>query len=299
MLDKEQFFKDYPVWDDFVKSDLKWEVLQEIHEDYQKRDKDFKSCAQDIKEYILKDISDGGNIVIHSICSRVKNPEHLIEKIIRKRGNEQSQKYEGINVMNYHEIVRDLVGVRILILAKEQWEEVFDWLMMKFPESSKEECRIVEQPKAYTRYGDRDIFHNKIHREHTNKGYRSQHYVVEFKRLYCEIQVRTLAEEVYGEFDHKVKYPYRENNRFLKRYTSIVSQLLNSVDEIISTCFQLGEEGWKDCESFCKEDTYIDWKNISQWVVSAQLTDEVPEKTELSKRIDVAEYGNNTILRKG
>ena len=38
---------------------------------------------------------------------------------------------------------------------------------------------------------------------------------------YFEVQVRTIAEEVYAEFDHYVKYPYRENNHFLKRYNML------------------------------------------------------------------------------
>ena len=56
--------------------------------------------------------------------------------------------------------------------------------------------KFVEEPIAYTRYGDRDIYQDKIHEEHTNKGYRSQHYIVKYEDVYCEIQARTLAEEV-------------------------------------------------------------------------------------------------------
>ena len=56
------------------------------------------------------------------------------------------------------------------------------------------------------------------------------------------MQVRTIAEEVYAEFDHYVKYPYRENNHFLKRYTSVVAELLNSVDEIIRHVFSLEKQ---------------------------------------------------------
>lgn len=123
---------------------------------------------------------------------------------------------------------------------------------------------MKEPPVAYTRYGDRDIFKDKIRQEHSNKGYRSQHYVVGYKQCYCEIQVRTLSEEVLGEFDHKVKYPYRNQNNFLRRYTNTLSQLLDGVDELISTCLQMGEDGWEVNNGYYSEDVYIDWKHISQ-----------------------------------
>lgn len=136
--------------------------------------------------------------------------------------------------------------------------------MSLFPQNDSSDISMVELPKAYTRYGDRDIFKGKIVSEHSNKGYRSQHYVVCFKGVYCEIQVRTLSEEVFGEFDHKVKYPYRDNNKFLIRYSNTLSQLLDSVDELISTCFQLNDSGWDMCDKYYENDKYIDWKNIDQ-----------------------------------
>lgn len=299
MLDKEYFFKHYKVRDYFENSGLQWEVLQEIYDNYQHRHDDFVNCASEIKKYILEGMENDKNLNIHSISSRVKDSEHLIEKIIRKRGMEQNQKYERIDATNYREVVRDLVGVRILVLAKEQWETVFDWLLMKFPGGSKDEYGMVEDPIAYIRYGDRDIFQERIRREHTNKGYRSQHYIVRFKDHYCEIQVRTLAEEVYGEFDHKVKYPYRDENKFLKRYTSMVSQFLSSVDEMISTCFQLGEKGWEGCDLLCKEDAYIDWKNIAQFPQASLLSEKALEKTKSSEAVDIAAYANNILFRKG
>lgn len=72
------------------------------------------------------------NFDVQSIRGRRKQPKHLIEKIIRKRGKEKSQKYLGINVNNYKEIVRDLIGIRILTISKEEWEIVHDWLIKKF-----------------------------------------------------------------------------------------------------------------------------------------------------------------------
>lgn len=189
-----------------------------------------------------------------------------------------------------------MIGVRILVLSKEEWEGIFDLLCEKFPDEKEADINMAERPIAYTRYGDRDIFKGKIHKEHTNKGYRSQHYVVRYKKEYCEIQVRTLTEEVYGEFDHKVKYPYREDNKFLKRYTNSMSQLLDSVDELISTCFQMCEDGWENCNSYFEEDIYEDWQHTSQKVKKETTDDNVIEEDRVS--VEISSYANQFLLRK-
>lgn len=269
MLDKEAFFKKYSVQEYFQKSGLDWKNLEDIYDDYvQYKNKELDRLCVELENFIMENFnvhsSSNGDIPLHSIRGRVKSPEHLVEKIIRKRGKEHSYKYKDIDVSNYKSIVRDLIGIRILVLAKEEWEGIFDEIVSLFPRNDSSDIRMVESPKAYTRYGDRDIFKGKIVSEHSNKGYRSQHYVICFKGVYCEIQVRTLSEEVFGEFDHKVKYPYRDNNKFLIRYSNTLSQLLDSVDELISTCFQLNDSGWDMCDKYYENDKYIDWKNIDQ-----------------------------------
>lgn len=256
MLNKEEFIKEFKLENAFEKSGLKWETLEAIYDDYESRSEEIDENVEKLKEYISRDIK----VPIHSIRGRKKDGKHLIEKIIRKRGIEFNQKYAEIDVLNYQDIVRDLVGIRILVWSKEEWIGVFCELSEKFPDSKDQPIHMEERPIAYTRYGDRDIYEDMIYTEHTNKGYRSQHYVVRYNDFFGEIQVRTLAEEVYGEFDHRVRYPYRNENLFLLRYTSTLAQLLNSVDDIISTCYQMGEKGWDQCEIYFKKDKYIDGK---------------------------------------
>lgn len=292
MLDQEQFFSEYKVKKEFEDSGLEWSVLEAIYDDFCGRQEELEQCCRHLEEHFLKDMT----ISIHSIRTRAKNPRHLIEKIIRKRGKDQSTKYIGIDVSNYREIIHDLIGARILILAKEEWEGVFDWMMEKFPGSSDDGIYMAERPMAFTRYGDRDIYGNKIYKEHTSRGYRSQHYVVKIDGYFCEVQVRTLAEEVYGEFDHRVKYPYRNDNHFLLRYTNTVAQLTDSIDEIISTCFEMGEQGWESCDQYYKKDTYADWKHIAQNEASRDGGRSRMETTE--NQLDVVSYANAILLRK-
>jgi putative GTP pyrophosphokinase len=69
--------------------------------------------------------------------------------------------------------------------------------------------------------------------------YSSVHYVVKArskKDVTCEIQVRTLADEIWGEVDHKINYPEphesvacREQIRVLARIASGCSRLVDSI----------------------------------------------------------------------
>lgn len=294
MLNQQEFFRNYLVWEDFEHSDLDWNTLEEIYDDYIQLEEDMERCCIELEQYWREGAKD---IEVHSVRCRKKNPEHLIEKIIRKRGREQKRKYRGINKTNYREIVKDLIGMRILVISKEEWEVVFDRLSELFPYDSKARIHMIEPPTAYTRYGDRDIFKDKIYKEHTTRGYRSQHYIVRFGDFSCEIQVRTLAEEVSGEFDHWVKYPYRNDNKFLMRYTNMVSQLTNTIDEMISTCIQMGEEGWDRYGEEFARDGYMDWQHMAQREdpMAQWQEKQVPKGTE----IDMASYGRDILLRRG
>ena len=127
------------------------------------------------------------------------------------------------------------------------------------------------------------------------RSIKSIHYIFKYKEYYFEVQVRTIAEEVYAEFDHYVKYPYRENNHFLKRYTSVVAELLNSVDEIISTCFQFGEEGWFDMEKYFAQDSYNDLERMSKEPHKREQ-EQIPRAKD--GVIDAGSYMNRMILRK-
>lgn len=306
MLDKEKFFREYPIEETFNKSDLEWSMLEAIFDDYQEYYKELKEQSKDLQDYIEnllqeKSTEEERATEYHSLRCRVKDPMHLIEKIIRKRGSEHSFKYKELDRTNYRQIITDLIGVRILIYAKEDWKRIWEKLKEGFPDDTSKAIYMQEEPVAYTRYGDRDIYGDLIQLKHSNKGYRSQHYVVNFKGYCCEIQVRTMAEDVYGEFDHKVRYPYRDKNKFLLRYTNTFSQILDSVDELVSTCLDMGEDGWKRCEQYYNGDAYIDWEKINQ--KSDQYRKETGKQRTLlettpSGLIDMKQSIMNSLLRK-
>lgn len=299
ILDRESFLEKYHLSKCFSRSGLQWDVLQQIYSDYQGKLVDVKDKCNQLEEHCRKSLS-SDNITFHSIRCRPKDSEHLIEKIIRKRGKEQSAKYKGIDANNYMDIIQDLIGLRILVIKKEDWEIIFDKLVQMFPMNTRVNCYMVEKPVAYIRYGDHDIYKDKINKEYSNKDYRSQHYIIKFCGYFCEIQVRTLAEEVYGEFDHLVKYPYRNDNNFLMRYTNTLSKLTNAIDEMMSTCFQMNESGWEANALYFDEDRYENWSKTSQRIVPESKCEKAKLETDSKSEtpINIRQRASDILLRK-
>lgn len=266
MLEQRQFLKEYNLDHIFKRSGLDWKLLERIYEDY---NENMYPLMQDLAGRLVEDLNqrrkkmrferpEWGND-IHVIYGRAKEPKHVIEKIIRKIGNEDSQKYQNINVKNYKDILKDLIGIRVIVIKKEGWKEAHDLICALFD-------RFFDgTPKAYVCYGDRKIFdEERIDVDYTVKGYRSQHYIIQYESYYVEIQVRTLAEEVYGEFDHRVRYPYFKDNKFLLRYTNMISRGIAELDDMISTCMQLDEELLEKLNRRFEEDRYVDWAKEQQ-----------------------------------
>jgi putative GTP pyrophosphokinase len=177
--------------------------------------------------------------IIHSIKSRTKDPEHLRDKLNRKylEKAEKGQLF-GITKENLFSIINDLAGCRILHLHTKQIEKIDQHLKLIFDAYS---YNLVEGPFARTWDDEsRDYFTNIGMRvESSSTMYTSVHYILAAntkKQATCELQVRTLMEEVWGEVDHKINYPYplastacKEQIKVLARVTSGCSRLVDSI----------------------------------------------------------------------
>ena len=145
--------------------------------------------------------------IVHSVKSRMKDPEHLKDKIQRKL---KSGKI--IDENNLFTVVNDLIGVRVLYLYQDQFQLIHNELLKKVDETK--DWMFVEAPKAYTWNPETREYFEKlnIHTEVRDTYYTSVHYVIkpnnELSNITCEIQVRTLFEEIWGEIDHTINYPH-------------------------------------------------------------------------------------------
>ena len=169
---------------------------------------------------------------VHSLRYRVKDHEHLLAKIVRKR---LEQPNRVITVENYTAEITDLVGVRVLHLFKEDWGFIHDYISSTWD--------LKEVPTANIRAGDSEKWHKafeekgctiKLHKS----GYRSVHYLVvsqPTKSIYTtEVQVRTIFEEAWSEVDHDIRYPNDQDNPILAPLLFIFNRLAGNADEIAS-----------------------------------------------------------------
>lgn len=265
MITKELFLKKYNISEElFESAEMSWDDLCDIYRNFEsKRDKYEEIMADFLDTYfknVNKDKEEEEKVKIHSIRSRVKNPEHLLAKIIRKK-QENQNKYKNLDKSNYEKFITDLIGIRCLVLFKVDWQSFHHYILSKFEnnmkyyikdsisdfDSNENHFYIAEKPKVHIRNGDaRDIYDELLSPDSVIDGkiYRSVHYIIKYKGVYLEIQVRTLFEEGWGEIDHAVVYPYYQDDEILKEYTELLNRLSGLADEMSSFFNRL-----KDIES--------------------------------------------------
>ncbi len=162
---EQDFFKHCEIDSDLVeKSKITWEELSVIHDNHYAKIKQLNTVASYIADR-LREIPQ-----IHSVRVRVKDPRHLIKKILRKRIEDASR---DIRFENYQQEVTDLIGIRALHLYKGDWLGIHNFI--------KEEWDTAETPIAYIREGDNP----ELTKEYEKNGcevklhprkYRSIHY---------------------------------------------------------------------------------------------------------------------------
>lgn len=223
------------IFDDFIKANSR---MKELYED------EFKKLVTNIKG-------------VHSVSGRVKDPDHLISKIIRNAA-ERPDKYSDISEDNYYKLITDLVGFRIIVLDKNDWAKVHEGLselytddssfyitsgksseyLDKYEEGLNRKPYYAEQPKAYLTDVDAgdDILYKKknIRVDRSKNNYRSVHYIIRKGEFYFEIQVRSLFEEGWLEFEHRVSYPNDRKNSVKQQYVGILNNLARAADGIIT-----------------------------------------------------------------
>jgi ppGpp synthetase/RelA/SpoT-type nucleotidyltranferase len=177
----------------------------------------------------------------HSIRYRVKDPEHLRKKLIRKAlETTEKGKHFNISTSNLFDKIEDLAGVRILHLHSDQIEDINDALKFIFEE---ERYKILEGPVANTWDDEyKNLFRQlSISVRPRESLYTSVHYVIGSNNIYrtrCEIQVRTLSEEVWGEVSHKINYPEETDSIACQEQIKVLARVTSSCTRLVDSIFK-------------------------------------------------------------
>ncbi|MBI5450618.1 MAG: RelA/SpoT domain-containing protein [Gammaproteobacteria bacterium] len=185
----------------------------------------------------------------HSVKGRVKDPEHLREKLIRKGLEAKTKSTEfPYTLENLFKEINDLAGFRILHLHTKQIEDINSVLLEIFNE---QRWLIIEGPCARTWDDESREYFSKIGvaTEDSKTMYTSVHYVVQPNtrtELTCEIQVRTLMEEVWGEVDHQINYPLKADSLSCREQIKVLARVTSSCSRLVDSIFLAHQESSND-----------------------------------------------------
>jgi putative GTP pyrophosphokinase len=205
---------------------------------FDKRRHDIRVFMEGVLAFIGQhpDLTNPTRTIVHSYKSRVKDRDHLREKVVRKI-KAGTILHEG----NFFDRITDLAGVRILHLFQEDFGNIDAVIRTKVSEG---DWYLAEQAKAYTWDPEAATFFKGFDLDVSEKAtsYTSVHYLVRPRAdspICCEIQVRTLFEEIWGEVDHQINYPHptdslacREQIKVLSKIVGAGSRLLDSLQRV-------------------------------------------------------------------
>ena len=173
--------------------------------------------------------------IVHSVKSRMKDLQHLREKIQRK-----SSAKDPITPENIFDRITDIAGVRALHLYQAQFSRIHDAITQQLDSG---DWTLYEPPIAYTWDPESQDFFvgHGLSVEVKESLYTSIHYVVRSRpdsTTFCEIQVRTLFEEIWGEIDHRINYPEPTNNEVCRDQIGVLARLVGAGSRLVDSTFR-------------------------------------------------------------
>lgn len=237
----EQFLEKYPHSKEKIEQKrIKINNIKEIYEDYMQYESSYENQAQFIANILRS------QEMVHSVKSRIKDPDRLIEKVIRKTESREDKYGDDFEftVDNYKDEINDLIGIRVIHIFKDQWQEIHEFILKTW--------KVIEITANVRAGDDIKVFEDpSIEVRSKASGYRSVHYLVEFfptsQRVIAEIQVRTIFEEGYGEIDHRLRYSHQEIPEILQSNLLLFNRIVGSADEMASLINNLSRE-WGEKE---------------------------------------------------
>lgn len=177
--------------------------------------------------------------LIQFIKYRIKDEDSLRAKLERLADSgEKEEMNEPISESSLFDRISDLAGIRIIHLHTDQLKIIHSLILEILEE---QQYTISDSPTAY--YWDveyKELFENiGLKAEPRESMYTTVHYDIvanQRTKIKCELQVRSLVDEVWGEVSHRINYPTespsiscQDQLRVLARLTSGCGRLVDSI----------------------------------------------------------------------
>lgn len=185
--------------------------------------------------------------LVHSFKSRFKKIDHLKEKILRKNKEDlerpEKDRKGPITTENIKNRITDICGIRILHLYMGQFQKIHKTIM-NYVDSK--EIALFEKPKAYTWDPEYSSYFQSLGLDSKLKEsfYTSVHYVIKPRAdsdITCEVQIRTLFEEVWGKIDHTFNYPSRSDSFAVQEQLKVLARMVGAGTRLADSIFKLSE----------------------------------------------------------
>jgi len=272
LLDQKKFLAQYRFTaQNLEQAKLQWKDLASIHAAHIEDIAELQATADYVSQR-LRQLPE-----VHSLKIRVKDPEHLLAKIVRKKLKEPDRE---ITPETYSEQITDLIGIRAMHLFKEQWAPIHAFVTQTWD--------LKETPIAYVRVGDPEAILADFRRsgcsvEDHAFGYRSVHYLLTSQpakaKYTTELQVRTLFEEAWSEIDHQIRYPNLTDDPRLAEFLTIFNRLAGSADEMGTFIKVLREHLVEQAAKVAKAET-----ELNEAISRLKISD--AEKSKLQAQVE-------------
>lgn len=185
--------------------------------------------------------------MIHFIKHRVKDAPSLRAKLRRLASNEGG---EVIDESNLFRRITDLAGLRIIHLHTDQIALMHPRIM-NILEANR--YRIIGKPVAYCW----DVEYERLFRdvglrtEQADSMYTTVHYDIETSEqmpLTGELQVRSLADEVWGEVSHRVNYPVESPSEACRDQLKVLARLTSGCGRLVDSIFKTHHKAMESAE---------------------------------------------------
>jgi ppGpp synthetase/RelA/SpoT-type nucleotidyltranferase len=136
--------------------------------------------------------------------------------------------------------VTDLFGVRVLHLHLQQLATI-DSAIKAYVDAGH--LAFFEKPKAFTWDPETKPYFERLNLEVITRDtqYTSVHYVVKpnpTSNITCEIQVRTLFEEAWGEIDHLLNYPVETDSVACSEQLRVMAKMVGASSRLAEAIFR-------------------------------------------------------------
>ena len=140
--------------------------------------------------------------------------------------------------------ITDFAGVRIIHLHMDQLPSIHRLVTAILAE---QKCELLRNPKGYCW----DLEHEDMFRQmgvepvRRDSMYMTVHYDIvanQSKRITCELQVRSLTDELWGEVSHRVNYPQRSPSVSCQDQLKVLARLTSGCGRLVDSIFKTHRE---------------------------------------------------------